>query len=147
MPSTLHVTFCASRNIKTVKAIPTGQRTPLRFAEEIEHLGTPRIFIPEYTHNREQIFSRREPDASFGHRQAHYPGVIVEVCDLQKSQQLSYLADEYILNTNGSVNAILAFNINYEGSKRATVTMWLPEYTTVDGVEEFRAAAIIDAQV
>ncbi|KAJ6057048.1 hypothetical protein N7460_000322 [Penicillium canescens] len=116
------------------------------FAKEVEHFATSRILIPEVTPDGAETYSRREPDASFGHRQAHYPGVIVEVCYSQKSRRVSHLADEYILNTDGSVNAVLAFDIDYKGSKRATVTMWRPEYVTVNGVEEFRAATVIEAQ-
>lgn len=150
MPSPLHDTFCArvaDEISRQLRQYQQGNGPLSDFAQEVEYLATSRILIPEDTHNGEQTYSRREPDASFGHRQAHYLGVIVEVCYAQKSRQVPHLADEYILNTNGSVNAVLAFDIDYKGSKRATVTMWRPEYTTVDGVEEFRAATVIEAQV
>ncbi|CDM28466.1 unnamed protein product [Penicillium roqueforti FM164] len=149
MSSPLHDTFCArvaDEISRQLRQYQQGNGPLSDFAQEVEYLATSRILIPEDTHNGEQTYSRREPDASFGHRQAHYLGVIVEVCYAQKSRQVPHLADEYILNTNGSVNAVLAFDIDYKGSKRATVTMWRPEYTTVDGVEEFRAATVIEAQ-
>jgi Tfp pilus assembly protein PilF len=47
-----------------------------------------------------------------------YPAVIVEVCYSQKSHRVAHLADEYILNTDGSVNAVLAFDIDYRSSKK-----------------------------
>jgi hypothetical protein len=150
MPSPLHDTFCARIVDEILRQLRQYQQNnePLAdFAKEVEHFATSRILIPEVTPDGAETYSRREPDASFGHRQAHYPGVIVEVCYSQKSRRVSHLADEYILNTDGSVNAVLAFDIDYKGSKRATVTMWRPEYVTVDGVEEFRAATVIEAQV
>lgn len=71
----------------------------------------------------------------------------MEVCYSQKSQRIGCIADDYILNTDGSINAVIAFDIDYEGSKRATVTVWRPEYVMVGGVEEFRATAVIEAKV
>lgn len=150
MPSPVHDTFCARIVDEISKQLRQFQETdgPLAdFAKQVEHFATSRIFIPEDTHDSKQKFSRREPDASFGHRQALYPGVIVEVCYSQKSKRISHLADEYILNTDGSVNAVVALDIDYKGSNRATITVWRPEYATVDGVEEFRATAVIEGQV
>lgn len=150
MPSPLHDIFCAkivdeiSRQLRQFERIDGPVAV---FAKEVEHFATSRILIPEDTGDGRQIHSRREPDASFGHRQAHYPGVIVEVCYSQKSRRVSHLADEYILNTDGSVNAVIALDIDYRNSKRATITVWRPEYVTVDGVEEFRATAVVEAQV
>lgn len=149
MPSPLHDTFCAkivdeiSRQIRHYRQ--SGGLVS-SFAEEVEHFSTSRILIPEDATNGKQTYSRREPDASFGHRQAHYPGVVVEVCYSQKSQRIGCIADDYILNTDGSINAVIAFDIDYEGSKRATVTVWRPEYVMVDGVEEFQATAVIEAK-
>lgn len=149
MPSPLHDTFCARIVDEVSRQIREYQQNSLvaDFAKEVEHFATSRILIPEDSQDGSQIYSRREPDASFGHRQAHFPGVIMEVCYSQKSRCVSHLADEYILNTDGSVNVVVAFDIHYRGSKKATVSVWRPEYITTDGVEEFRTAAVIDAQV
>lgn len=150
MPSPLHDIFCAKIVDEISQQLRQFQKldTPVAdFAKEVEHFATSRILLPEDTEDGTQTYSRREPDASFGHRQAHYPGVIVEVCYSQKSRRLPHLADEYILNTDGSVNAVIAFDIDYGNSKRATVSIWRPEYITVDGVEEFRTTAVVEAQV
>lgn len=150
MPSPVHDTFCARIVDEISKQLRQFQEPdgPLAdFAKQVEHFATSRIFIPEDTYDGKQKFSRREPDASFGHRQALYPGVIVEVCYSQKSKRISHLADEYILNTDGSVNVVIALDIDYKGSKKAAITVWRPEYATVNGVEEFRATAAIEAQV
>lgn len=55
------------------------------------------------------------------------------------------MADKYVLNTNSSVNAVLAFDINYRSSRRATVAIWRPDYITVDNVEECQATAVVNA--
>jgi hypothetical protein len=34
------------------------------------------------------------------------------------------------------VNAVFALDVDYKGSKKATITGWRPEYIFVDGVEE-----------
>lgn len=49
------------------------------------------------------------------------------------------------MNIDGSVNVVVIFDIDYKGSKRATITMWRLEYILVDDVEEFRATAVIEA--
>ncbi|KAF3006198.1 hypothetical protein E8E15_001556 [Penicillium rubens] len=149
MPSPIHDTFCARIVDEISNQLRQFQKDDgllADFAKQVEHFATSRILIPEDTQDGKRTYSRREPDASFGHRQALYPGVIVEVCYSQKSRRISGLADEYILNTDGSVNAVIALDIDYKGSSKATFTVWRPEYATVDGVEEFRAAAVIDAK-
>lgn len=148
MPSPLHDTFCARLVDEISDQIKQFQHDDsiIDFVKDIKHFATSRILIPEDTPDGNQTYSRHEPDASFGHRQAHYPGVVIEVCYSQKSQCISHLADEYILNTDGSVNVVIAFDIDYKGSKRATITVWRPEYILVDDVEEFRATAVIEAR-
>lgn len=149
MPSALHDVFCAkiveeiSRQLKQLER----REACADFAKEVQHLATSRIMIPDGTRDGKQIYSRREPDASFKHRLARFPGVIIEVCYSQKNRRVSHLADEYILNTDGSVNAVVALDVDYEGSMKATITVWRPEYTTVDGVEELQATATVEALV
>ncbi|CAG7921676.1 unnamed protein product [Penicillium olsonii] len=148
MPSPVHDTFCArivneiSRQLRQLQGTegPTAN-----FANKLGHSGSSRILIPEDTHDGKHTFSKREPDASFGHWQALYPGVILEVCYSQNSKRISSLADDYILNTGGSVNVVVALDIDCQGSREATITTWRPEYATVNGVEEFRAAVAIEA--
>ncbi|KAJ5965984.1 hypothetical protein N7481_012698, partial [Penicillium waksmanii] len=74
--------------------------------------------IPDEIRDGKHIDSQREPDASSKHRRARYPGVIIEVCYSQKGRCVSHLANEYILNTDGSVNAVVALYIDYKGSKK-----------------------------
>ncbi|KAJ5971700.1 uncharacterized protein N7479_001618 [Penicillium vulpinum] len=105
------------------------------------------FFLPEETDDRKQVFTRREPDTSFGHDGVLYPGVILEVCYSQKSKSISYLADDYILNTDGSINMVIALDIDYRGSQKASFTVWRPDYLKANGVKELRAKAMIEADV
>lgn len=150
MPSALHDVFCAKvveEISRQLKQLEQREGRHAEFVKEVQHLATSRIMIPTETREGEQTYSKREPDASFTHRLARFPGVIIEVCYSQKSRCVSHLADEYILNTDGSVNAVVALDIDYKRSKKATITVWRPEYTTVDGVEELQATATVEALV
>ncbi|KAJ6167283.1 hypothetical protein N7497_000126, partial [Penicillium chrysogenum] len=133
MPSPLHdIFFCKSDEA-------FGD-----FARKIEHISTSRIRLPNDANNREQTYSQRCPDASFMHEDAKYPGVILEVCYSTKIRAAADLADDYILDINGSVNAVIALNIEYRGSKEATISVWRPHQVTVDGLNELEAKAVIE---
>jgi hypothetical protein len=129
MPSPLYDIFYT----KVVSTI-SSQLTELQksdkafgdFARKIEHISTSRIRLPNNANNREQTYSQQCPDTSFMHEDAKYPGVILEVCYSTKIRATTDLADNYILDTNGSVNAIIALNIEYRGSKEATISVWRP---------------------
>lgn len=100
MPYPLHEVFSTKVANDIAQQIRQFQRYngPIgKFALGLAHFGSSRILLPEETDNREQIFTRREPDISFGHNQARYPSVVLEVCYSQKSKSVSYLADDYIL--------------------------------------------------
>lgn len=150
MPCPLHDIFAASIADDILRQIRGYERHdgPIGdFARGVKHFATSRILLPEDTDDGKRIFSRREPDISFGHDRALYPGVVLEVCYSQKSRSISYLADDYILNTDGSINMVIALDIDYQGSQKATFTVWRPEYIEVDGVNELRANTVIEAKV
>ncbi|KAH1396915.1 hypothetical protein KXX51_008078, partial [Aspergillus fumigatus] len=86
------------------------------------------------------------PDASFGHPKAQYPGVVIEICYSQKRRDVALLADDYILNTDGSIKVVVCVDIDYKQSQRATLSVWRPEYVTVEGKEYFQTTADVDAQ-
>lgn len=58
------------------------------------------------------------------------------------------MVDEYILDTDGSVNAVFVFRLHDTGSKKATCTLWRPNYQVADdGVEVLQATAMIQDKV
>ena len=143
-PTPLHDIFCA-RVVSEISAqlgkFQKSDKPFTDFTRRVNHVSTTRIWLPNDTTNGEQTRSERNPDASFKHEQAKYPGVIIEVCYTQKSRAAADLAEDYILDTNGNVKAVIAFNIEYRGSKKATISIWRPEDVIVDGVEELQAIA------
>ena len=73
--------------------------------------------------------SKYEPDASFIHDDAQYPGVIIEVAYSQKKNRLGRLAENYILDSDASVRVVIGLDIEY-GKE------WRPElFQTADGLE------------
>lgn len=150
MPSPLHDLFCAEVVSKILNRLTELQKSDEAFgdfARKTKHLSTSRIRLPNDINDTEQTYSERCPDASFIHEYAKYPGVIIEVCYSQKVRAAADLADDYILDTNTSVNAVIALNIEYRGSKKATISIWRPHKITVDGVKELEAKAVIDMMV
>ncbi|KAJ5178957.1 hypothetical protein N7492_002167 [Penicillium capsulatum] len=104
MPCPLHDIFAANVADEILQQIRQFQRhnNDIRsFAIGPKHFATSRIFLPEEAVEWEQTFIRRAPDISFWHNQALYPGVIPEGRYSQKRKIISYLADDYILNTDG----------------------------------------------
>ncbi|KAK4447016.1 hypothetical protein QBC34DRAFT_142009 [Podospora aff. communis PSN243] len=72
------------------------------------------------------------PDGSFAHRDATELGVILEVSHSQKRQDLLFLADEYILGSNGLTQAVIGIDLQYQG-KEARVIVWRPNKTEENG--------------
>ncbi|KGO78440.1 hypothetical protein PITC_069030 [Penicillium italicum] len=129
-----------------VRVLQRGDGPAAEFAKEIKHFASSRIELPNEVDDGEIKFTRREPDASFGHCHARYPGVVIEVCYSQKSHQIHRLADDYILSTDGSINTVVCLDVDYNGSKKATISVWRPTYEPKDGVIEFRSTPIVKAQ-
>lgn len=150
MPTPLHDIFCARVVSEISTQLGRFQKSDKPFADfarKIDHRSTTRIWLPNDTKSGEQTRSERNPDASFKHEKAKYPGVIIEVCYSQKFRAAADLADDYILDTNGNVKLVIALNIEYRGSKKATLSIWRPEDIIVDGVEELRAIAKVEELV
>ena len=67
--------------------------------------------------------SKHEPDASFWHKDVRYPRVIIKVAYSQKRKRLGRLAEDYLLDSNASVQVIIGLDIKYgkKGSRKATL--------------------------
>ncbi|MCJ1469857.1 hypothetical protein MMC07_008500 [Pseudocyphellaria aurata] len=71
-------------------------------------------------------YGPHDPDASFSHIEAQYPGVILEVSYSQKKKDLSRLADEYILGSDANIRVVIGIDVEYKGTKKASVSIWRP---------------------
>lgn len=150
MPTAIHDTFCAKlagEISNQLRQFGNGEGSVAEFAGQIEHFSTSRINLPLDSGNGELKYTTREPDASFGHSNAQYPGVVIEICYSQKRRDVTRLVDDYILNTDGSIKAVVCVDIDYKQSQRATLSIWRPEYVKDDGKEYFQTTADVDAQV
>jgi hypothetical protein len=149
MPTALHETFCAevvseiTRQLDTIKNSGCSEAA---FVREIKPFASSRIELPE-NENGMKTSILREPDASFGHTEAQYPGVVIEIAYSQKRQAVRDLADDYILCTDGSINVVVCLDIEYQKSKQATISIWRPEYRLEAGKEVFVASLVVDQEV
>ena len=85
---------------------------------------------------------------------------IIEVAFSQKAKELKYLADNYILGSNGNVRVVIGISIEYEGyekgtrpkkekqSRKAAFSIWRPQLVKDgDGGEVLEAVQNIEEQV
>ncbi|KAF9882888.1 hypothetical protein FE257_004925 [Aspergillus nanangensis] len=149
MPIPLHEILCAevageiTRQLELVRdsAYPEAE-----FAKEIKPFASSRIKLPETLDDGKIEYIIREPDASFGHYMAQFPGVVIEICYSQKNRDIRNLVDDYILCSEGSINAVVCIDIEYRDSKQASVTLWRPAYNIRDGVEVFEASPVMNQE-
>ncbi|KAH5617514.1 hypothetical protein HBI23_255100, partial [Parastagonospora nodorum] len=89
--------------------------------------------------------SKYEPNASFGHEEAQYPGVIIEVAYSQKKTCLDRLADNYILDSDASVQVVVCIHIEYNNkeTKKATLSIWRPQLLDTPDGPELRATEVV----
>jgi hypothetical protein len=93
-------------------------------------------------------YDSHEPDAVFQHIDAQWPGIVIEVSYTQKEKDLPKLAENYILGSDGNIQVVIGLNIEYKRSKKATISVWRPQYIKDgDGQEFLVSAQTISEQV
>ena len=129
MPSHLHEVFLA-RVVEEIQSrlrvFTATEGRSKAFAQNVKHNGSGRLDL-QSENNDSQAIIRRQPDAMFKHCGAHWPGVIIEVSYSQKTKAIPHLADDYILETDGSVRVVVGLDIDYK-TKKGTISMWRPGY-------------------
>ena len=81
--------------LRQLKSIASYEDASAKFARNIMPSGSGEVKSPA------PEYGKHDPDASFGYRGTQYPGVIIEVSCSQKRKDLSRLADDYILGSDG----------------------------------------------
>jgi len=95
---------------------------------------------------RSSTQTRRCPDSTFFTKQAEspYPVAVLEVSYSQKRKDLVNLADQYITASAGGIKVVLGFDIEYKGTKEATVSVWRPKISSRMGELVGTAEAVLD---
>jgi hypothetical protein len=135
MPSAVHEIFIAGvvqDIIEKLKAISSRSDDAGKFARDILHCGSTTITFDDIE------YGRHDPDASFSHSEARYPGVVMEVSYSQKKKVLARLAEEYILGSNGDICVVIGLDIEYSG-KMATLSIWRSRVVDTEAGEELLA--------
>jgi hypothetical protein len=144
MPSALHETIISSivGDVEEQLRAKVGERgTVGEFVQSIRSSGSASIRFAD------PEFGRHDPDASFKHLKAQFPGVVFEVSYTQKRRDLQRIADDYILGSDGSIRLVVGIDIDYRG-KCATLSTWRPEFQVTDaGEKELVARKTISNQV
>ncbi|KIW28067.1 uncharacterized protein PV07_07751 [Cladophialophora immunda] len=110
-----------------------------RFAHKICDCGSATVELAVGTH-----YSRHDPDISFRHPAAAYPGVIIEIASSQKAEALEQLANDYICGSSGKIHVVIGIEMEFGGkkgakSRKATFSVWKPQWTTQDGKQSVHA--------
>ena len=108
-----------------LKAIRSGSDRAALFAQKVRPARSTEIYFP-LDDAPPSTKSKYEPDASFWHDDAQYPGVIIEVAYSQKRKRLGRLAEDYLLDSDASVQVVVGLDIEYgkKGSREATLSVW-----------------------
>jgi hypothetical protein len=120
-----------------LKTIRRGSGGEARFARKVRPARSTEIEFPVEDGPTSRK-SKYEPDASFWHDDAQYPGVIIEVAYSQKKKRLGRLAEDYLLDSDANVRVVVGLDIEYgrKGSRRATLSTWRTRLEhTADGDE------------
>lgn len=144
MPSAVHELFIdgLEDEIRSqLKAIRGESDGKAQFAQKVRAARSTEI---RFAANASSSQSKYEPDASFGHIDAQYPGVVIEVAYSQKKKRLGRLAENYLLDSDASVRVVVGLDIEYgKDSCKATLSIWRPELSDSPSGPELRAVDVV----
>ncbi|KAK4996010.1 hypothetical protein LTR66_004285 [Elasticomyces elasticus] len=151
MPTAVHELFVdgVEDAIRSqLKDIREGSGSAAMFARKVQTARSTEIYFP-VEGSPSGTKSKHEPDASFWHSDAQYPGVIFEVAYSQKRKNLSRLAEDYLLDSDASVQIVVGLDIEYGSTKsrKATLSTWRTQvFHTGDG-DELRVVQAVANEV
>ncbi|KAH7061024.1 hypothetical protein BKA63DRAFT_573496 [Paraphoma chrysanthemicola] len=94
--------------------------------------------------------AKHEPDGSFCHTDARYPGVIVEVAYSQTRKTLDRLAEDYLLYSDTGIRVVVGLDIESgkQESRQPTLSVWRTrvEDNEIKVVQEVADEAFRNAQ-
>ncbi|KAH7119556.1 hypothetical protein B0J11DRAFT_63671 [Dendryphion nanum] len=131
-----------------LKVIRRGSGSEAEFARKVRPARSTEIEVPVENAPSSRK-SKYEPDASFWHEDAQYPGVIIEVAYSQKKKRLDRLARDYILGSDASVRVVVGLDIEYSRNelRKATLSVWRPQLLQgSDGPELDAVKEVVDKE-
>jgi hypothetical protein len=145
MPSSLHESlgsYITQEILRQLDKIAQSDNPSAIFARNIENSASAEISFDDIEYGSHQ------PDASFQHFEAQYPGVILELSYSQKKKDLSRLANEYILGSDADIRVVIGIDVEYKRSKKASVSIWRPHIGVNDiGEKELLVVQTVTDQV
>ena len=122
-----------------LKAIRSGSGREARFAQKVRPARSTEIEFPVENAPPGRK-SKYEPDASFWHDDAQYPGVVIEVAYSQKKKRLGRLAEDYLLDSDANIRIVVGLDIEYtkKGSRKATLSVWRTDLFHTPNGDELR---------
>ncbi|KAI2479408.1 hypothetical protein Ptr902_08673 [Pyrenophora tritici-repentis] len=146
MPTETHELFidAVEDDIRSqLKKIRNGSGKQAEFAQKVRPARSTEI---RFDTSALSSKSKYEPDASFKHKDAQYPGVIIEVAYSQKKKRLVRLAENYVLDSDANVRVVVGLDIAYgKESRKATLSLWRPQlFDTPDGPELRAVDMVVD---
>ncbi|KAF2229878.1 hypothetical protein EV356DRAFT_561859 [Viridothelium virens] len=138
MPSGVHELFIDGVEDAIRSQLKTIRNESGRRAQFAQKVRPARSTIIRIATGDSSSKSEYEPDASFWHDNAEYPGVVIEVAYSQKKKRLGRLAENYLLDSDTSIRAVVGLDIGYgkKVSRKATFSIWRPRlFDTADGSE------------
>jgi hypothetical protein len=150
MPTAVHKIFleCVVDAIHSqLKLLRDGSDKAALFAQKVHPCGSTEIYFPNDAPPSAR--PKLEPDASFYHDDALYPGVIIEVAYSQKRKMLGQLADGYLLDSDASVQVVVGLDIEYgkKGSRKATLSVFRAHIAHTTNRDELRVVQEIADEV
>lgn len=132
MPTQLHewiISTIVGEVSRQLQVLGTRHDASAAFARAIVARGSPTL---DFT---EAGYGRHDPDAQFRHLDAQYPGVVMEVSYSQKQKDMPYIAEDYILGSDGDIRRVICLDIGYSHSEKATLSAWEPRVVTNEAGE------------
>lgn len=144
MPRPVHESLLESVKYELLfqlKAIGKQGGKKEEFANKVKQTGSPDTSF-KYVKN---VY---RPDSTFKHKDAHFPGVILEVAGSQTHKNLDRLAEAYLVHSVGNIRAVIGLKVQYYGkSRKATLSIWRPQLFDGSDGPELRAVCKVANEV
>ncbi|OBT84693.1 hypothetical protein VE02_06112 [Pseudogymnoascus sp. 03VT05] len=127
-PVTVHQAF-KSRVGSWIKdrldAIADSNAQSKLFVQDIAACGSANLLLKPLSDER--VVIHHNPDSQFMYIGTCWPTVIIEIANSPGLKSLSRLAEDYILQSQGNIRAVVGFEFDME-TKRVSLTVWRPEF-------------------